>query len=284
MISVPVIFLSLYSFSRNFSWSPGFPHSAKPFRDIYPLLVRLFVIKNFENSFLFVITFRSTAERAPSGPQWSRDPDTDVINRVPETTLAVNSELPEASCCRESGSPFRQSSFSSARLDRIPEWKQNFTPWFCWARAISVSSRLFRRSLGISSEKADVPSHFFSPLWGQCEGRLKACSKCDEFFFLFSSIAISSSVRVLYVQTNISADPGLPPAVSIASVTKSFRLLSSNATSCSVRVLYVWTDISANPGLSRRQSSERVDQWESLRLGSPDRTILRHIRAAEGGL
>jgi hypothetical protein len=32
-----------------------------------------------------------------------------------------------------------------------------------------------------------------------CEGRLKACSKCDEFFFLFSSIAISSSVRVLYV-------------------------------------------------------------------------------------
>ena len=105
MISVPVIFLSLYSFSRNFSWSPGFPHSAKPFRDIYPLLVRLFVIKNFENSFLFVITFRSTAERAPSGPQWSRDPDTDVINRVPETTLAVNSELPEASCCREFSSP-----------------------------------------------------------------------------------------------------------------------------------------------------------------------------------
>jgi len=101
-----------------------------------------------------------------------------------------------------------------------------------------------------------------------CEGRLKACSKCDEFFFLFSSIAISSSVRVLYVQTNISADPGLPPAVSIASVTKSFRLLFSNATSCSVRVLYVWTDISANPGLSLRQSSERVDQWESLRLGS----------------
>jgi hypothetical protein len=33
-----------------------------------------------------------------------------------------------------------------------------------------------------------------------CEGRLKACSKRDEFFFfLFSSIVISSSVSVLYV-------------------------------------------------------------------------------------
>ena len=41
----------------------------------------------------------------------------------------------------------------------------------------------FGDPLGFSSEKADVPSHFFSPLWGQCEGRLKACSKCDEFFF-----------------------------------------------------------------------------------------------------
>jgi hypothetical protein len=73
---------------------------------------------------------------------------------------------------------------------------------------LRLSSRLFRRSLGFSSEKAYVPSHFFIPPRAQCEGRLKNCSKHDKFF---SCISVNSSDRVFYIRDDISANPAPSP-------------------------------------------------------------------------
>ncbi len=190
MISPPVIlfpsYLLLLFSSATFVISSISASSEIPFAISHHLIVRPCDLKPWK-FILFVIVFRTTAERAPPGPQWSGNPVAYAVDCVPETTSAVNSELPEAFLCHESGSPFRESSFTTARLDRLPGWKQFSTPWFHWARAFSITPAGFLVIPWAYFWKSEGSLTLFSPRGASVRDAQKPVARMPNFFSSASS-------------------------------------------------------------------------------------------------